>query len=56
LIKFFEEHEEIHVECHKHKLLIYKKRDVLSSEEILQMEKFADELLSIIDQPVSQTA
>lgn len=56
LIKFFEEHEEIHVECHKHKLLIYKKRDVLNIEEIVQVEKFAGELLSIIDQIVSQPA
>jgi len=56
LIKFFEEHEEIHVESHRSKLLIYKKRDVLSIDEIKQMEKFADELLVIIDQSISQPA
>jgi hypothetical protein len=56
LIKFFEEHDEIHVECHKNKLLIYKKRAVLNIDEIMQTEKFADELLAIINQSVSQPA
>jgi hypothetical protein len=56
LLKFFEEHEEIHVECHRNKLLIYKRRDLLSADEILRMEKFANEMLTIIEQPVSQNA
>lgn len=54
IIKFLEEHEEIHVECHRNKLLIYKKRDVLSVAEIQQVEKFANELMTIINQSVSQ--
>lgn len=45
---FLENHEAIHIECHKHKLLIYKKRDLLKTDEIVQLEKFAEELLEVI--------
>jgi hypothetical protein len=53
MIRFFESHEELHVECHRNKLLIYKRREVLGTHEIVQMEKFADELLVIHEQAVS---
>jgi MFS superfamily sulfate permease-like transporter len=56
LVRFFEEHEEMHVECHKSKLLIYLKRDELTEEDILKVIKFADELMIRIEQIVHQPA
>jgi hypothetical protein len=47
LIRFFENHEDMHVECHKHKLLVYKKRDLLEPSEIRQMIAFVEELMAI---------
>lgn len=48
LIRFFEDKEEIHVECHKNRLLIYKRRDILDVEEIELVEKYAEELLQVM--------
>jgi len=56
LIHFFENREEMHVECHKNKLLIYKKRDLLDPAEISYIEKFAIDLLQLIQQKVTQPA
>ena len=50
IVRFFEIHEGIHVECHKHKLLIYKKRDLLDAAEIQNLEKFAEEFLLLVNQ------
>jgi MFS superfamily sulfate permease-like transporter len=50
LIRFFESHDEIHVECHKHRLLIYVKRDLLELPEIELLERFSEELLNVIHQ------
>jgi MFS superfamily sulfate permease-like transporter len=49
IVHFFEIHHGIHVECHKNKLVIYKRRDILDSDEIILLEKFAEELLEVID-------
>jgi hypothetical protein len=56
MVRFFESHEEMHVECHKSKLLIYVRRDVLDTNSILVLQKFADELMFSVDQSVSQPA
>ena len=56
LIHFFENREEMHVECHRNKLLIYKKRDLLDPSEISYTEKFANDLLHLIQQKVTQPA
>jgi MFS superfamily sulfate permease-like transporter len=50
IVRFFESHEGVHVECHKHKLLIYKKRDLLDAEEIQNLEKFAEDFLVLVNQ------
>ncbi len=50
LIRFFESHSQIHVECHKNRLLIYMKRDLLEVAEIALLEKFSEELLQAIHQ------
>jgi hypothetical protein len=56
LIRFFENHEDMHVECHRHRLLIYKKRGVLEPSEIKQMIHFVEELLSVIQETSVQHA
>lgn len=54
VIQFFEENDEVHVECHKHKLLVYKRRDVLNVDEIKEMIQFVEDLLQTMNQKVSQ--
>lgn len=54
LVRFFESHEPIHIECHKHKLLVYKKRDLLEPADILDLEKYAAELLQILSERKEQ--
>jgi hypothetical protein len=48
IIRFFEQHPEMHVECHKNRLLIYKTRDLLTVSEIEFAEHFAEELVKVI--------
>jgi MFS superfamily sulfate permease-like transporter len=50
LIRFFEKHDEVHVECHRHRLLVYKKRDLLELSEIEALEKFSEDLVQVIHQ------
>lgn len=50
IIRFFEMHGEVHVECHRHRLLVYTKRDLLELPEIEALEKFSEDLLQAIHQ------
>ena len=52
IIRFLENREEMHIECHKNKLLFYKKRDIIGSHEIEYVVKFAEEFVSLIQQEV----
>lgn len=56
ILKFLENREDIHIECHKNKLLFYKKRDLLQTDDILYTEKFAEDFLEVIVQEKTQTA
>jgi len=56
ILQFLENRENIHIECHKHKLLFYKKRDLLDTSEILYTEKFAEDFLSVITEGKTQPA
>jgi hypothetical protein len=56
LIKFLEKNEEIHLECHKNKLLFYAKRDLLETTEIKTLVSYAERLLKVIGQKVAQQA
>jgi len=47
-LQFLENREEIHIECHKNKLLFYKRRGLLETGEILYTEKFAEDFLAVI--------
>jgi len=57
LIRFLENREEMHIECHKNKLLFYKKRNLMDSAEIEYAVKFAEDFVALL-QPteVSQQA
>lgn len=48
ILQFLENREEMHIECHKNKLLFYRKRNLLEAGEILYTEKFAEEFLEVI--------
>lgn len=48
IIHFLENREEMHIECHRNRLLIYKKRDLLESSEILYVSKFAEDFLQLL--------
>ncbi len=56
VIRFLENHEEIHIECHKHRLLIYKKVDLLDPHEIEVLEKYAEEFVQLIKERIEQHA
>ncbi|MEO7990944.1 MAG: SulP family inorganic anion transporter [Chryseolinea sp.] len=55
VIRFLEQSEEMHIECHKNKLLFYKKRDLLSGSEIQSIISFAEKFQEIISQTAAQT-
>jgi MFS superfamily sulfate permease-like transporter len=48
LIQFLENREEMHIECHKNRLIFYKKRDLLEPVEINYMVQFAEQFLQQI--------
>lgn len=52
VVQFLENREEIHIECHKNKLLFYKKRELLTPSEIDYIEKFAEDFLAVINQKI----
>ncbi len=55
IIQFLENREEMHIECHRNRLIFYKKRDLLEPSEILYLSKFAEEFVSLIHQKEVQT-
>ncbi|MFM9908104.1 MAG: SulP family inorganic anion transporter [Chitinophagaceae bacterium] len=55
VIRFLEKHDEIHIECHKNKLLLFIKRDLLNVSEILYLIGFTEKLLAEVNQTVTQT-
>ena len=55
IIGFLESHDEIHIECHKHRLLLYKKLDLLETNEIEFLDNFAEEFVQVLKQRVEQT-
>lgn len=48
LIHFLENREDMHIECHKHRFIFYKKRDLLEPAEMLYLAKFAEDFLEVI--------
>ncbi len=55
IIQFLENREEMHIECHRSRLIFYKKRDLLEPSEILYISKFAEEFISLIQEKEIQT-
>ncbi len=56
IIQFLENREEMHIECHRNRLVFYKKKDLLEPAEIVYVAKFARELVSLIHHKETQTA
>jgi MFS superfamily sulfate permease-like transporter len=54
VMRFLENREEIHIECHKHRLLIYKKLDLLDPHEIEFLEKYAEDFVNLLAQRLEQ--
>jgi len=54
IIQFLENREEMHIECHRNRLIFYKKRDLLEPSEILYTSKFAEEFIALIHQKEEQ--
>ncbi len=54
VVRFLEDREEIHIECHKHRLLLYKKLDLLEPTEIEFLEKFAEDFVAALKSGVRQ--
>ncbi|NOS93609.1 MAG: SulP family inorganic anion transporter, partial [Cyclobacteriaceae bacterium] len=48
LIQFLENREDMHIECHKHRFIFYKKRDLLEPAEMLYLAKFAEDFLEVV--------
>lgn len=55
VVRFLENREEIHIECHRHRLLFYKKLDVLEPHEIEFLEKYAEDFIEVLSQKVPAT-
>jgi MFS superfamily sulfate permease-like transporter len=56
LMSFLENREEMHIECHRNKLLIYKKRGLLSTSEIQAVIDFTESLTKLAGRHIKQLA
>jgi hypothetical protein len=54
LVRFLENREEIHIECHRNRLLFYKKLDLLEPHEIEFLEKFAEDFVEVLKSRIGQ--
>jgi MFS superfamily sulfate permease-like transporter len=54
VIQFLESHDEMHIECHKHRLLIFKRRDLMTPFEIDASVKFSESFVSVAAKKVGQ--
>lgn len=48
IVHFLENREEMHIECHKSKLLIYKKRNLMTAPEISYAVKFVEDFVALL--------
>lgn len=56
VIHLLEGHDEMHIECHKNRLLFYKRRDVLSPSEIRDALAFVEEMMNVVNEKEAQHA
>lgn len=56
VVRFLENREEMHIECHKNRLIFFKKRDVLEPSEIQYVSEFAADFLEVVNKRVAQLA
>jgi MFS superfamily sulfate permease-like transporter len=50
IIRFLEEHEEMHIESHRNKLLIYRQRELLTTDELGSVLNFVDAFIEVLIQ------
>lgn len=55
VLSFLANREEIHIECHRHKLLFFKKRDLIDPQDIVHLQSFALDFIQEL-QGQTQTA
>jgi MFS superfamily sulfate permease-like transporter len=55
IIRFLENREDMHIECHRNKLIFYKKRGVLEPSQIDYVVQFAEDFLEVVYQKRTQT-
>lgn len=55
IITFLETHDAIHIECHKHKLLIHKKMDTLTAGKVAELEQWAAAFVTAAQRKVRVT-
>jgi MFS superfamily sulfate permease-like transporter len=48
IIRFLEDHDDLHIESHRNKLLIYKRRDLLESDEIGEILVFLQAFYQVL--------
>ena len=53
IMTFLESHEDLHIESHRSKLLIYKKRDLLEPQEVQEVLAFVEAFMKCV--PVQET-
>jgi hypothetical protein len=56
LLQFLEQHDDLHIEAHKNKLIIFVRREELSASEIKSLVAVAQEFLKIVHQAQQQPA
>jgi MFS superfamily sulfate permease-like transporter len=54
ILSFLETHDDLHIESHRNKLLIYKKRDLLTTEEIQEVLVFVESFMKCLSVTVTE--
>lgn len=54
IIQFLEHREEMHIECHRNRLIFYKKRDLLEPAEMLFVSRFAEDFMEQVHHKIHQ--
>jgi MFS superfamily sulfate permease-like transporter len=55
VVEYIEKHRPLHIECHRNRLLFYKKLDLLEASEIHDLETIAEGFLELVEQKIVHT-
>ncbi len=50
LLRFLASHDDLHIEAHKNKLILFIRRDLLAADEIKKLVALTDEFLAVVSQ------